>query len=405
MTTRHRVRRQDRAWVDCTNVVLCGPFDMPSADALRRAVAAIASRYPHSRLTWSLDPTKKYWRNDRSVESIVVERDWDDSVDIGTHLDEVAHDTSLEPPLTVIRYPNHLSVKTLHCMGDGRVFMTIAAAILQTALNGEVGWPAQPAGRFPLAAAAARTFVRHPSRIMSAIGDRPARGSAHPPAGMSQWAPARHTHYATMSRAQADEMFAWGKETAPQASRFALQITLVLRALQRVGMEVSSDVHVLVDLRRYLGWRYIDGNFVSGVPMRMDWTMSPEQISSSIKATNASARPLAGQMQTSLRGGGPAMPESSVDRNGLPHLTFSNFGRPPEIDGLPFLPNGPTVYAGGVTPAGPLGLTVFTGEVSQVLGIAFSFHENVVDRAVVEDAMCLATSDPIGLLSASPAAL
>jgi hypothetical protein len=36
-----------------------------------------------------------------------------------------------------------------------------------------------------------------------------------------------------------------------------MQIALVLLALKKVGMEVSEDVRVVVDLRRYLGWRHI----------------------------------------------------------------------------------------------------------------------------------------------------
>jgi hypothetical protein len=400
VTSNLAVQRRDRPWLDAYVSVLCGPFAMPSIEALREAVSVLAERYPHSRLTWRLDSGRRRWQMDRVAESIVAERDWDDDLDIGSCLDAITRDESLEPPVTLIRYPSHIGLKMSHGVGDGRLFLTVIAAALQTAITGEVvEWPVQRGGRFPLGAAALRTFGRHPTLINAAMADRIPLSAPDELGPTRPWSPARRTYHMSMTRDQADEIYSWGKEFVPTASRFALQVALVLRGLRKAGMEVSREVRVIVDLRRYLGWRYIDGNFVAGVPMNLGWDMSVDEVSSSIKATNVSGRPLAGQILTSLRSPRAIPADTSVNPNGLLRVTFSNLGKSPEIDSLPFLSEPPTVYAGSVPIEGPLGLTFLAGETSRVMTIDTTFHDNVVDPSVVREAMDLIRSDPIGLLS------
>ncbi|CAN5747702.1 hypothetical protein BH09ACT8_BH09ACT8_37570 [soil metagenome] len=178
----------------------------------------------------------------------------------------------LVSPLTFVRYPSHIGLKISHSVGDGRVFQSVLAAVLQTALTGDVvPWPAQTAGRFPLTAAAFRTFGKRPGLVRAVIKDRHDHTDPPaPPAPSRPWSPSRRTLYHNMPRERADEIFEWGKQFAPTASRFALQVTLMLRALNQVGSAISSDIRVVVDLRRYLGWRYIDGNFIAATSMNID---------------------------------------------------------------------------------------------------------------------------------------
>jgi hypothetical protein len=382
---------------------------MPSTDALRQAVTALAERYPDSRLTWRLDPTKRYWRNDRTAESIVTEGDWYDDVEIGRHLDAIAGDASLHPPLALIRYPNHLGVKMSHALGDARLFVTVIAAVLHTSLAGEVvPWPAQSGARFPLAAAAWRTFGKHPSALRAAITDRRSHHIAEvdeKPAVTRSWSPSRRTVNITMPREQGDEILAWGKKFAPGANRFGLQAAFVLRALKKAGIEISDDVRIVVDLRKYLGWQYIDGNFVAGVSMRIGSGMSPEQISARVKATIRSGRPLAGHMIASIYGFTATPAVTSVNVNDRPRVTFTDVGHQPVIDSLPFLPNSPIVWSASVQPEGPLGLTIMTGETKRLMGVVTTFHDNAVDADLVTQAMNLMKTDPIGLLSGDEASL
>lgn len=397
------IQRRDRPWIGNYVTVLCGPFVMPPLDELREAVAALAARYPSSRLTWRIDPTKRYWLNDRSIESVVVEREWDDVVSVSGRIDELASDESLEPPLTLVRYPNHLGLKMAHAVGDGRQFLTVMAAALHTAYSGElVQWPVKPAGRFPLATAVLRTFGKRPGVIRQTFADRSAHQVPAGPQGEGKpWTPSRRSHQTVVARDKVDELFAWGSEFAPGASKFALQMTVVLRALHQVGLDISPNVGVVVDLRRYLGWRFIDGNFIAAVPMNLNWKMSPAEVSAYIKATNTSGRPLASQILTSLRLSGEMPAPTSVEEDGLPRVTFSNLSFAPEIDSLPFLPDVPIVYAGSVATEGPLGITILTGETSRAVVFGSTFHDNVVDPAAFAQAMDLVKADPVGLMSSA----
>jgi hypothetical protein len=180
-----------------------------------------------------------------------------------------------------------------------------------------------------------------------------------------------------------------------------LQIAVLLRALDLVGMDIDEDVRVIVDLRRYLGWQYIDGNFVAGVPMRLHSMMSPGELSASMRATMKSGRPLANQILASTRAGGPGPMPTSVDESARPRVAFTNMGRSPEIDCLPFDVDLPPVYAGSVPPEGPLGITFLFGESPGLLSLNATFHDNVVDADLIAAALDLAALDPIALLSGS----
>lgn len=400
-----RVQHRDRPWADAYVSVLCGPFAMPTTDALRAAVGAISRDYPHSRLTWRLDTESWQWHDDRALESVVVERDWPGD-DVGSTLDAMVGDAAFASPLCLIRYPNHIGLRMLHSVGDGRLFLTTISTVLQSALTGEiVEWPVQRARSSPLLGAAAKTFGSRPRLLRDAVRDRVSL-TPEPLAGSGEqkpWTPARRTIYGSLARSRADELFDWGTQFAPKASRFALLIALMLRAMRRVGLDTSDDRRVLVDLRRYLGWRYIDGNFVAGVPMRVDAEMTPEELSASMRTTMSSARPLANQLLTSARSRfAMPTPPTSFDPNGLARVTFTNMGRTPEIDGLPFLTDLPPVYGGSVPPDGPFGLTVLFGENRRMISINVAFNDNVIDADLVQRAVDIAISDPIGLVSESP---
>lgn len=394
-----RIERRDRTWVDAGVTVLCGPFDMPSTDALRRAVTALAESHPHSRLTWTLDRSNGRWRTGRDVESIVVERDWDDARSVGTVLDALEHDAELAPPLTLVRYPDHLGLKMSHGIGDGAISLAIVASVLHTAVTGQVmPWPARPAGRIPLARAACRTFGRHPALVGSAIRDRSRPAAQTRPSAQRAWRPSSRAIYTVIDPARTRQIRTWRAEFAPQSSRFGLQAALLLKALRRVGLDVAPDVRLIVDLRRYLGAGFIDGNFVAGVPMRMDWRLSPTQITALVRATTASGRPLATQMMTALRVGKAVPAPTSMTPDEPARLTFSYFGQAALIENLPYRSGHQPVYAGSVAPDGPWGVTFLHAEYHGATAIATTFHDNVIDPALMEKAMDLVASEPVALL-------
>lgn len=397
------LQRRDSPWRDAYVNVLSGPYDMPSTDALRQAVSKLAREHPYSRLNWSLEQTGRSWQPDRKPESIVTEGVWNDNLTTGQLLDAMNHDESLQPPLALVRYPNHLGWRMSHAIGDGGMFPVILTSVMNTAFTGRVAdWPPHPAGRFPLLTAGLRTFGRHPSMIRSAIAnrydqDRTAESTINRP-----WAPSRRTICTVVDRDRKREMKQWAEESAPQATDFSLMMCSVLRALKRVDLTVSRDVHILVDLRRYLGAGWIDGNFIAGVPMRIVADTLPQQISATIRATKKSGRPLANQMLASLRGGrSPAPAPESIDPNSPPRITFSQVMRSPEAEKLPFLDVDRLVYTGSVEPAGPHGVTVLFVDILGATTVSAAFHDNVVDPTAIDRALKLVALNPVGLLSDS----
>jgi len=399
--TVHPMLRRDRPWVDAYVTIVAGPFEMPSLEALREAVAAVAERRPDSRLRWGFDNAKRRWLTDRPLESIVVERDWaGESGFGGTLLDTVTNDVSLEPPLTLVRYPNHFGMKMSHSLGDGLIFVSVVAAALLTAVSGEViPWPTVAGGRLPLLRAGLRTFARKPALVRATLRDRVQLNAEEPHGPSRPWQRSRRAICLSLPPEKSDEIYSWAARYTPGGSRFTIQTALLLRALRRVGMRISDDVRVMVDLRAYLGSGLIDGNFFAGVPMAINWDMTPQEIAAIVKTTKATGRPLANQLMTSVRLGlAPAAPTTAEDGR-LPQVTFSYLGSPPQVEWLPYISGHRPIYAASVEPGGPHGLTFIQGHCRGHMILNACFHDNVVDRATVQTAMDLVGDDPIGLLS------
>ncbi|TFV59925.1 hypothetical protein E4P42_06000 [Mycobacterium sp. PS03-16] len=378
---------------------LIGPFVMPSLAQVREAVTTLTQTYPDSRLNWCLDATGRRWQATRTAEAMVSQAPSRDHMSVGEALDAIVADNSLDPPLSLIRFPNYLGLRMSHGIGDGRVFSTILAAVLHTAMTSEVRpWPLQPGGRAPLATAVCLTFGRHPSLVRAAVADRYAKDRGQAPASTLPWTPSRRTIAVPIKHSDFDEMNSVAANAGQGSNRFAAQVCSTLTALRAVGLNVSRDVNLVVDLRRYLGWRFIDGNFLAGVPVRVGPDMAREQVAATIRATVRSGRPLATQMLSSMRSGGAnSASVRSVDPDGAIRVTFSGLPTP-EFNDLPFLPGHNSVVAGSVEPDGPLGLTFLMSQMALSTWISASFHDNVIDAAAVERALRLVASDPAGIL-------
>jgi hypothetical protein len=395
-----RIERRDRPWLNSYVAAICGPFAMPPADTVRAAVRSLTDRHPHSRLGWRLDAGGHRWITGGDSDGLVVGRDWEPGEHVAGVLDAIATDDRLREPLALIRYPEFLGLRMSHSIGDGHMFNTIFSAVLGTALSGgPYPWDAHPRGRFPLGQAIVRTFGKRPSLVRAAVTDRPPLAEAQAAGRPQPWKPARRTAFASIPAADMDDIVARAKQSTPGVTRAAVQMWVLLRSLRRCGLAIAPDVNLIVDLRRYLGPPPIDGNFVAGVPLRVDPALSLTELSATIRATMTSGRPLATGALTTLRRGRPPPPPDTVDPAAPVRVTFSGMGRPPEIAGLPFLPGRPAVYTGGVEPDGPTGLTLLISETPATVAITASFHDNVIDATVVTDALRLATSDPIGVLS------
>nr|WP_313775629.1 hypothetical protein [Mycobacterium sp.] len=397
---RRRVHRRDRDWAHVSVELIFGPLDMPSTDALRQAVTMLTDKHPHCRLAWRMDADRRCWRNDRSSESIVVEREWPQGQDVSAQLRVIADDPDLEAPLTLIRYPNHVGLKISHGLGDANIFLAafcgpICSAMLGTALD----WPIEPAPRLPLLRAVLGTFGAKPAALKAAFADRPTPTADVDTGALRPWQPSQCTTGRHLSPEEIAQIYRWRDQFAPGTSTYALQIALVLRGLRGVGLEVCSEVRMVSDLRRYLGWHPIDGNFTAGVPMRIEAGMEAAEISARIRATNASGRPLAGYTLGALNRSRSVQTATSARDGALPRIAFSSLGMLPIVEGLPILPGQQREFTGSVSLDGPQGISVLTAQTSQSMHITATFHDNVIDPALMDAALDIIASDPVGLLS------
>lgn len=392
-----RVDRRDRPWLDAYNVALCGPLDLPTATELESAIVELAAAYPHSRVAWVLDQKTRRWRTSAPVVSI---RSGDPTVDVGRTLDRTAGDVDFTGAIDLVRYEKHLAMRISHGICDGAFVGRILAAIYLTARAGEAyRWPGSSRDpRFPLTRTIMRKFATKPSSIRAAVADRPAAltGSS---TELEPWARSRRTMFATTAPETYRKFIASGRQAAPNASRFAIQVAAGLRALAAVGLAVQPQVSVIFDLRRYGLSPDMHGNFVVGVPMDLAATDSPEKISRAIRSTAESGRPLLTQVLTTSRLSRPPTPSTTAPAHSRAAVAFSSLGQPPGIRELPFDGSAAPLFAGAVEPGGPTGLTFLFIELAGALHTSISFHDNVIDPVLVRSALDLFGAHPDDLVT------
>jgi hypothetical protein len=393
------VQRRDRAWLYAHNSFLIGPLPMPSIARIREAVDRLIEAHPAGRFNWRFDADRRCWIADQLSESIVVEGDWVDGRTVGESLDAMNSAHLAKGRLIFVRYPHYLGMVMCHGLGDGRVNVEALGVVAQMALTGKVlEWSPIPAAGPHLLSAAVRTFGPRPTLVRKALGDRYPMDVPISSGASLPWSPSRRTITETYERSPAEKPADGTPKSGRRGSRFATTACALLAALRDAALPVSPDVNVMMDLRGYLGGRWIDGNFVAAVPMRIDADTSPEELSAMLKKTKQTGRPLANQMLTSMRTGGRrrqvSAPTDTFDPQHLPCLTLTDLGSSPLIDQLPFLDGQPVSYGASGVPAGPHGVTIAFAHTSRATSISVSFHDNVIDAAKVEHALSVVTFDP-----------
>jgi hypothetical protein len=288
--------------------------------------------------------------------------------------------------------------------------MAMLSSLAYASIGGEIAeWASRPGRRSPLLTAGVKTFGAHPAKIRECLQDRHPHSSDAVAGTVMPWQPSPRVIAATFDKSAADPMLAWAREQEPRPSYFALMTCALLRAFRVAGLAVAKDVSVMVDIRRYLGQDWIDGNFIANVPMPVDADTAPQHFSTMVRTTMRSGRPVASQMLSSWRLGRPGRPmpapATAVDM-GLPaRITLTDIGTPPHGDRLPIVGGRlPEVYGAGVGD-GPHGMTVCLGHSATSTTITVSFNDNVIDAHRVRRALGVLSADPSALVCSGSAAL
>lgn len=398
------VERRDRPWMSTRTVYIAGPLEIPSIELVRSRLRAYARLNPTSRLSWGVSDDGREWvLRDALPDSAVVERDWPAGYSIERILDDLYADETLALPVAVVCLPNHIALVSQHGLWDGRNATTISEAVTRAAVCADyLMWPAHASSRAPLAKAAVKTFVRHPSRIRAAITDRPATVPESNHGSVTPWRPSMQAIVSTIPNDIIDDAVARTAGRGTKASRFSILSVLLLRTFAELRFDVEPNVNIMADLRTYLGEGWIDGNFVATVPIRVDETIEPEEFSAILKRTLKSGRPLASAILSSVRTGSPrfvqAPDPTSIPTGARAQLTITDLGMLPRKP-LPFTGVSPAIWAQTAPPAGPTAVTVGFTRTPDVTAVCASGHELGVDIDLLRKSIDALASDPAGVLA------
>jgi hypothetical protein len=414
MTLRDRLLRGDPV------VGVLGPMRVPPRDAIVRAVREIAQAGPHTRVALGFDADGRSWHAatddlDAWCEEIVVSVPAPAVDDIVAFANRQAWLLDAHHPLRIILAGDYVVQVNDHALGDGVLFVERLAAIISLAAGATVvpDWLATVPERFPLRRAVRHTLGnrRALAALLSERRDDQVRARAYPAADEGPVRPWRPDMGIVVTRVPAPRMSEF--RAAVQGTSATLTSALIVvmrRALRAEEIALARDTSVIYNLRRYLpdGTATVDGNFVSGLPIRAHDPDDPVSVAAVMREQIASARPLAALVVGVVKAtvvGLPSRLWQVVTETPAAHLMFNNLGKAEAFDGLPWTTSpGDRTSAIINRPGGPADLSVLVVMVAGVLHVTASFHSNVLDEAAVQRAFDRFAADPVGLLQDSMSA-
>jgi hypothetical protein len=277
-----------------------------------------------------------------------------------------------------------------HRLGDGFLSVMLTAGAL--AGRGVPAVFAASRDRDPLPAALASAFLRQPGRALSLVRDRWTQTSPSPePAAEPAERGALGLVTAAMDGATFRDLARWsrGRVAPTLAVMFAMRT-----ALERVGVPVSDEGSLLVDLRRYLpSGRSTLANFVVGHPVSASGGLDAAgaRLSRDLHTGRPLAALTAGLAARAWRHGPPtAVPSSTA-------ITVSDMGFLRALEPLPWAGDDSIVRV-SVDPSARNGITVLTAVLGGRLHVSVSFDRSFCDPDAVSRACALLCHDPKELL-------
>jgi hypothetical protein len=399
----------DLALVNTRYIGALSDLHLPPVDVVNEAFSMIAAAGPHTRVALTPTPAKRRWGY--APASVPPVQQVPDSVadnGIASVLTHIRRRSGARSPLQVFVSDRHLAVDTHHGLGDGRMFIDLASALLAVSSGGTSPWVNKRDSRFALPRALARTFTRDPSllhRGWEALGalrsSRPLDSMAIP---AQPWSPSYAVEVVFLSADVNSEVERWRKTNTSSCGSGALWLYLVRQAFHAVGVEMTERVQVAFDCRRYLGdGLSANGNFATGVEIPVPAGESVSGVGSRMRLVTSSALPLAmmavASAHISVRGAPKATDPPTISRPGVPaRMMYSDLGRITPLDGAPWRADGLQSFTGLLDPSGPDGITVLNASIGGQRSISISFHDNMFDRQVISKVARYIEDDPIRLL-------
>lgn len=387
-------------------VALFGDLEIPPSADLVDALATIASAGPHTRLALRPQAGKRVWNHDLST-SIPVHQIPDAVVDDGSAavLQYVRRRPGDRCPLEVHLGRRVVALDVDHGLGDGRFAIELISALFALVGGQTAPWVDSGRTRLAMPRALVRTLVMHPTRARMAwrhAGDLRSSLTDCSDAGeYVSWTPSEAVSVAHVAADAESTVEEWRRANSANAGSAAVWLYILREALCAAGLEMTDKVMVAFDCRRYLppGSRAA-GNFIFGVDIPLAVNESLPTVAARLRARSVSGVPLAAMAAVSARGlvSARRKPTSPVSRLvGAPvDLMYSDLGNVTLLDNAPWC--GEQYVTGLLDPAGPSGVTVLNARTGSARRLSISFHDNVIDRRII-DMAAVYMSDPLRFLT------
>ncbi|WP_377450902.1 hypothetical protein [Rhodococcoides fascians] len=394
---------------------VAGPARRLTVDAVRSTLQSLADSGTHTRIALVPKQGTVSWDVSKSIGAAAV-RVVEPASTPG-HLESAIADVRRRDgerlPLEVTICGEYLFIDTAHGLSDGKLFVDLVEALHLNDIHGASVWSLGPESSHVIPRTLLRWFAMHPSKLrdawralkgMQALKQQASDGLAQPDDNdMVPWSPSPSVVIRQSTAANEAAVSAWRKKNAPSAGAATVALWLVRCAMERVGLQSTPVVTIAINCRRYLNAKTtVNGNFAVGLDVAISGTRPIEPQARVLDAVYTSGLPLAvlGLVSASVRVK-PATDRTAVDqvlRNPKVKLMYSDLGRPPSWARVPWTQGEGGQFAGLLDPSAPDAITVMGGVVGKERTYSVSFHDNVFERAKIEQAMDLIVNDPLLLL-------
>ncbi len=388
-------------YVGCLENVVVPPREQVAA-----ALDTITRSGPHTRL--GLIPDSRAWRWSWNAESAPTIREVPAEVaDRGTTavLDHIRALAVPRGPVDVYLSDRHIAFDIDHGLGDARLYIDCITTLFDLIDGNESKWLKDPDTSIPVLHALTNTFAS-PGRLRSAVSEarhRPIpgrlRSSPHAPATDLPSAAVEVIHIDASTEREVDR---WRAADAAGVSRAVTWLAVIRTALAQAGLPLTDTLRLVVDCRRYLRpHERVNANFISGLSVQAAPEAPIGAIDAAVKARLDAALPLLALTSTSARN--LAAPLSATRAHQAPpqtrvELAYSDVGRLSPFENLPWIPGRPRSINAALQPWAPADISVFSGMIGHERSVTLSYHDDVHDRRLLQEAAEAIRTDPIRLL-------
>jgi hypothetical protein len=412
---RHWASGQDQAIAGHRYVVVFADLDVPHPSKLNDALATIAAAGPHTRVALTPQPGKRLWSYDPATRVLVHQLP-----------DAVANDGSAAVLQYIRRRPGfrqplelHVSQRQIafdadHGLGGWHFVAELISALLALSSGRTSPWITDDDSRLALPRALIRTFGFHPTRARMAWrcaaglrSNRTVPPSVTAGSESVAWSPSFAVTVAHVNANAESSVNEWRCENGEKAGSAAIWLYVVRQALRASGLQMTDEVVIAFDCRRYLPKRLTaNSNFAEGLEVPFAVNEALPTIITRLRECTVSAVPLAVMGAVSARllfraGRQPVTPTScNVD---VPaSVMYSDLGHITSLDDLPWRGQDERSLTGLLGPAAPESITVLNSRIGSTRNISITFHDNVFDRRIIERAAEY-LKDPIRFLASNAA--